>query len=108
MTQDQDGELHEWFESDGFRVQTEEYGEADLWVVGSDIVEEDVWVDGNYGGLRWGFTLEGDCGDDGYRSFSASLVQGKYDDEPRLSIAEMVAPDEYQDLTVEEAEAIDE
>lgn len=100
-------DLHDWFGADGFRVETEEYGEVDLWVVGGDLVERDVWVDGSYGGTRWGFPLEGDCGDDGYRAFSASLVQAKHEDEPTLSVAEMVEPDEYEDLTIGDVEEIE-
>lgn len=101
-----DDSPHDWFEADGFEVTTGEYGTVELYIVGSDIVEEDVWVRGNYDGYRWSFAIEGDCGEDGYRSFSGILTQAKDETEPLLSIAEMIEPDEYEDLTIHSVEPL--
>lgn len=102
-------ELHPWFDADGFRVDTEQYGTVDLWVVGGDMVEEDVYVRGTYEGIRWRFPLEGDCGEHGYRAFSAALTQTPDEDKPLLSIAEFVEtePMEYEDLTFEVVEVLE-
>lgn len=90
--------LHEWFEADGFRVGTEKYGTVDLYVAASGDVEREVYVRGDREGDRWGFPLEGDCGEDGYRSFNGVLTQTTDEDTPILSIAEMVAEDEWEDI----------
>ena len=96
---------HEWFNVDGFRLDTERYGTVELFVTDTDHFVED-----DYRGepTRWirDFALEGECGDDKYRSFSASLSQEVGETDTTLAIREMVAPDEWEDIEYSTVEAI--
>ena len=100
-----DHNRHEWFDADGFRLATEKYGTVELYVASEETFTEE---DHRGNPQTWvrDISIEGDCGDDGYRSFWAYLTQNVGEDSPILSIQEMVAPDEWDDIEYDDAEAI--
>ena len=88
--------IHDWFDAEGFRIQTTEYGECDLSVTGGDRVDTDAYIDGSYEGTQWDFPVEGECGGvfDGQTiAFHATLSQAKDADQPTLTLEPIGFPD---------------